>query len=211
MGKCLFMRKGETHTEPKVGLPSGYTELTYIQSSGTQYVDTEFKPNNNTRIVMDADLLDYSTNTYGNSILGVRNSDGSAAFALICGKAETATWTIMYGNASGNVTQKALGQHNIDFNKNVCSVDETSATLTANTFSSSYNCFLFTDNKGGSANTVNNSRMKLYSCQIYDNGTKVRDFLPCINPSGEIGLYDTVNKKFYGNKGTGTFIGSEVA
>ena len=53
--------------------------------------------------------------------------------------------------------------------------------------------------------------MNLYSCQIYDNGTLVRDFVPCINGSGEVGLYDLVGKQFYGNAGTGVFTGSEVA
>ena len=46
MGKVLFMRKGETHTAPTKGLPSGFTKLAYIQSSGTQYVDTGVVPNN---------------------------------------------------------------------------------------------------------------------------------------------------------------------
>lgn len=34
-------------------LPSGYKRLEYIKSSGTQHVDSGFKPNNNTRVVMD--------------------------------------------------------------------------------------------------------------------------------------------------------------
>lgn len=43
MGHCLMMRKGEVHTAP-IHLPSGYTKLAYIQSSGTQYIDTGVKP-----------------------------------------------------------------------------------------------------------------------------------------------------------------------
>lgn len=51
----------------------------------------------------------------------------------------------------------------------------------------------------------------IYSCQIYDNGTLVRDYVPCINPSGEVGLYDLVGGKFYGNAGSGVFVtGPEV-
>ena len=48
MGKCLFMRKGDTHTPPGSILPSGYTELAYIQSSGTQYVDSGITINSTT-------------------------------------------------------------------------------------------------------------------------------------------------------------------
>jgi hypothetical protein len=40
---------------------------------------------------------------------------------------------------------------------------------------------------------------KLYSCQIYDNGTLIRDYVPCLNEVGVVGLYDKVENKFYGN------------
>lgn len=53
MGKVLFMRKGNKRTTPVVPLPKGYTKLAYIQSSGTQYVDTGFTPNQDTCIEMD--------------------------------------------------------------------------------------------------------------------------------------------------------------
>lgn len=46
---------------------------------------------------------------------------------------------------------------------------------------------------------------RIYSCQIYDNGTLVRDFVPCVDYSGEVGLYDLVNAVFYGSSGTGVF------
>ena len=34
-----------------MSLPSGYTPLEYIKSSGTQYINTGFNPNQNTRKV----------------------------------------------------------------------------------------------------------------------------------------------------------------
>ena len=69
--------------------------------------------------------------------------------------------------------------------------------------------FLFSNNNVGTA--AGFGSFKLYVCQIYDNGTLVRDFLPCINPNGAVGLYDLVGRQFYGNAGTGAFTGSEVA
>lgn len=45
----------------------------------------------------------------------------------------------------------------------------------------------------------------MYSCKIYDNETLVRNFVPCKNASGAVGLYDTVGAQFYANAGTGTF------
>ena len=54
--------------------------------------------------------------------------------------------------------------------------------------------------------------MVLYYCQIYNGNTIVRNYIPCINPDGEIGLYDLANSKFYTNAGTGVFTaGPEIA
>ena len=57
--------------------------------------------------------------------------------------------------------------------------------------------------------------MRLYSCKIwkaitYEGVPLVRDFIPCKNASGEVGLWDDVNSVFYGNAGTGTFIAGEL-
>ena len=52
---------------------------------------------------------------------------------------------------------------------------------------------------------------KLYYAQLYSGDSSIRDFLPCKNASGAVGLYDLVGKQFYGNAGTGTFTAGEVA
>ena len=44
----------------------------------------------------------------------------------------------------------------------------------------------------------------LYSAKIYHEGVIVRDFVPCINPMGQAGLYDLVDGGFYANALTGT-------
>ena len=49
---------------------------------------------------------------------------------------------------------------------------------------------------------------RLYSCQIYDGNTLIRNYIPCINDVGEAGLWDNVNSVFYGNAGSGSFSAS---
>ena len=57
----------------------------------------------------------------------------------------------------------------------------------------------------GSINKDNNYYLfdghtgEIHSCQMYDNGTLVRDFVPAKDSSGEVGLYDRVNKVFHTN------------
>lgn len=206
MGKCLFMRKGETHTSP-LALPAGFTKLEYIQSSGKQWIDTGFKPNQDTRVVMNCYVISF--NSRDMFIFGARVSAGNTAFYIAADDTNT-KWFISYGNDVQNPVGTCTGHHSIDMNKNSVSIDDAITTLSASTFQSASNLLLFATNTAGSADSQRGT-MNLYSCQIYDNGTLVRDFVPCINGSGEVGLYDLVGKQFYGNAGTGVFTGSEVA
>ena len=200
MGKCLFMRKGEVHTNPGSLLPAGYTELAYIHSSGTQYIDTGFKPNQDTRI----DLKVSTTQTGSHTMAGSDISWTGNGFSIGVG-------FVHYGTETSNNSGMNDGSvHEISLNKNVLYIDGTAAkTYSVQTFSVGYPMALFANNRSGSIDEK--TAMNLYYCKIYENETLVRDFVPCINASGEVGLYDLVGKQFYGNAGTGVFTGSEVA
>lgn len=51
------------------------------------------------------------------------------------------------------------------------------------------------------------SSAKLYKAQIYSGDVVIRNFIPCYRKSDNvIGMYDTVEEKFYTNQGTGVFI-----
>lgn len=196
MGKCLFMRKGEVHTTP-LALPSGYTRLAYIQSSGTQYVNTGFKPDQNTRLVVS-----YYATAEG-FIAGSETGWKSKSFDIH-------TKLVAYNASSSNFTNVLNTKIAADFNKNVFSDDAgRSATFTSATFTSGLPLFLFASNRAGTATEAFHGR--IYTCQIYNNDILARKFIPCINTSGAVGLYDLVGKQFYGNAGTGVFVGSEVA
>ena len=206
MGRCLFMRKGDTHTVPGSRLPAGYTELSYIQSSGTQYLDTNFVPNQNTRVVLDAETTKVSTA----AIFGARQGNTSATFCAF--NISSTSVRSDYGTEQKTISvNSVLNRVVIDKNKNVFSYGNQSVTHTESSFNAECSLLLLTNNFQGSANGESLTSAKLYSCQIYDNDVLVRDFVPCINASGEVGLYDLVGKQFYGNAGTGVFTGSEVA
>lgn len=177
--------------------------LSYIESSGAQYIDTGFKPNNNTRLVIDVDLQ----NTALGAFIGARHAFQNNAFSMF---ASNVKFQNDFGAVYADVTMTTTGRHTIDKNKNVLSVDGVvKSTLTNSTFSCSYPIYLLSINNGGAAMTSYPTTAKIYSCQIYDNGVLVRDFVPAVNDNGGIGLYDKVNASFYGNAGTGAFIGGE--
>lgn len=190
-------------------LPEGYTELEYIQSSGTQYIDTGFKPNQDTRVQMDFQLIgSYSSIR---ALFGVRDeSSGTAPQQFVFWNNGSNSFRTDYFGTQKTISGLTVTDRFIvDKNKNVTTIGEETATNTSANGQCIYNIVLFGINTVGSVSFF--SALNLYSCQIYDNGTLIRDYVPAKNSSGIVGLYDVVNNEFYQNAGTGTFTaGPEV-
>ena len=186
-------------------LPEGYTQLEYIQSSGTQWIDTGFKPNQNTRVLADCDLM---SGVYPTAF-GAWSSSSGAKYILLSLSDTVARYYYNLIETDKNVTIK--GRHMLDMNKNKLIVDNVEiVTVAASTFSVSQSLYLFTFH-GGETTENFKTNAKYYSCKIYDNDTLVRDFIPCKNADGVIGMYDVVNSQFYQNAGIGVFTaGGEV-
>lgn len=184
-----------------MSLPNGYKRLEYIQSSGTQYIDTGFKPNQDTRTVIDACWT--STPTNHSTLFGSRISATKDAFFFMWAndaKRLRSGYNTGYDQA-WNIDTTV--RRTIDKNKNVTTADGITQSWTYASFQCGFNMTLLAMNANGTIQWY--ASAKLYSCQIYDNDVLVRDFVPCINASGKVGLYDLVGKQFYGNAGTGTF------
>lgn len=187
-----------------MSLPSGYTRLEYIESQKNEFIDTGFVPNQDTRVVMDAQYIGAGTTSQW--FFGVRDSS-SLKFDLCIYNSKTKVYD---GYIAQNTTYTITdARHTYDKNKNVTSIDgATVYTFTAGTISLTHSMYLFALNNAGE--TLRPAPSKLYSCQIYDNGTLVRDFIPARNASGVVGLWDDVNSVFYTNAGTGTFLAGEL-
>ena len=104
-----------------------------------------------------------------------------------------------------------FGRHLFERNANTFTIDGgTATTFTAGTWTQkvTYPLFCYRGNNGGNSGYI---KMRLYSCQIYNNRTLVRDFRPCYDPDGVACLYDEVTETYFYNKGTGNFIAGGVA
>lgn len=202
-----YQRLEVPHTDDSQ-LPSGYTKLEYIQSSGTQYVDSGFKPNNNSRVVLDFEPTDAYSSIVG--IFGTRDENsGTAANMFVFWNNGANTFrTDYFGTQQTMTVSTLLARQTVDKDKNVTTIGSVSVSNAASTGQCSNNLYLFCTNAAGTANYF--AKLKLYSCQIYDNGTLARDFVPCISDSGDVGLYDIVEEQFYANSGTGVFTAGDA-
>ena len=182
-----------------VDLPEGYTQLEYIQSSGTQYIDTGFKPTNNTRVTCESI---FPLNGETNVLFGLWDLSTSSGYAVY-------RVGDYYRNDFGpDYSQKITGISADDFtvfdkNKNTLTIGNQTVESADVTFSFDLNLYLFGRNLSGNAESFSAASMRYL--KIYAGSELVRDYVPCVDPSGEIGLYDLVNGTSCANAGTGTF------
>lgn len=173
-----------------------YTRLEYIRNNGTKYIDTGYKPNQNTRVVMDAQMM---TTEIPNAIFfGTRYAANVRTYMFFYQKAANVFLCDFGATSNGRVTFDEVGRTDrllIDFNNSSIIVNGVSKAHTATEYQSEYNLYLFAGNLVGTPSWFNDA--KLFSCKIYDNGKLVRDFIPCKNSSQKEGLYDTVSKAFF--------------
>lgn len=180
------------------------TPIEYIQSSGTQYIDSNFIPKATTRTIMKAEPMSWST---WSAFFGTRNATSPTASQAYNAAIPAATLyrSDYFGSSLTAETPTVMQITNIDKNKNICSFNNIMITNTSSTVNATTNMFLLALNDVGTAKYFLSA--KLYSCQIYDGNTLVRDFIPVKTTTNIYGLWDKINKVFYKNAGTGTFTG----
>lgn len=180
------------------------TPIEYIQSSGIQYIDSNFIPKATTRTIMKVEPMAWSAQS---AFFGTRNTNSPIASQAYIAAIPAATLyrSDYFGSSLTAETPTIMQITNIDKNKNICSFNNIMITNTSSTVNATTNMFLLALNDVGTAKYFLSA--KLYSCQIYDGNTLVRDFIPIKTTTNIYGLWDKVNKVFYKNAGTGTFTG----
>ena len=172
-------------------------EVEYIQSSGTQYIDTGITPNQDTSIEVKA-YTSTLTSTYGSTpaYLNVTASSGGTYFY----------WNGYDTGLKGNNSDTSVTVYKQDKNKayrNGTLVGECTYT----TWSASNTIYLCGRNNAGldDAGTT-----KIYYCKIWSNGVLVRDMVPVRYNGTSYGMYDKVNNVIYANKGSGSFTAGPI-
>lgn len=183
------------------------TLIEYIQSSGTQYIDSNFIPKATTRTIMKAEPMAWSAQS---AFFGTRNATSPTASQAYNAAIPAATLyrSDYFGSSLTAETPTVMQITNIDKNKNICSFNNIMITNTSSTVNATTNMFLLALNNVGTAKYFLSA--KLYSCQIYDGSTLVRDFIPIKTTTNTYGLWDNVNKVLYKNAGTGAFTGGSA-
>ena len=200
-----------TKNAPVKTVPSAYRKVTYIESSGTQYINTGhafsddfafeisfegFEPNSST-------LFGGRTNAIRTLVL--YRLSGSANFSVNIASYSGVTTPFQF---EGLDVGRHLFKMAVKANKGSVWVDDVQA-YNNRSFNGSYitgvSQTLFADNYGD--RVVENCSSKVYSLKMWQGSTLVRFLVPCYRISdSEAGMYDLVTDTFLTNSGTGTFV-----
>ena len=191
--RLMMLRKNESD------LPSGYTRLNYLESTGTQHIDTEIKPTINTKCELGVEILSDTAFLIG-YVYANDNNDYRLFMYTNVLYFDFKNYRILrvgYASLVNNYTQIEFGNYYVKVNDS-----EIFSGAYVNKFTSDGNIYLFSPNSLGK----NGSKYKLYYLKIYDNDKIIRNFIPVLNKDKIPCLYDSVSKQTFYNKGTGEFL-----
>ncbi len=188
-------------------LPAGYTELEYIESTGTQYIDTGFTTNG-IGLSIDVKVV-FLDNSSEQAVCG-REAGGGFECARSNGGVflynqydKSVSFTPVYANTVYSIQ---AGTPSDDMFIVVNGVLQKSNMAPVARTPASFNLFRH--------NFSYYAKIKMYYFKLYNNGTLVRDFVPARQDStGTLGMYDTVTNTFFTNAATSgdDFIAGPVA
>lgn len=205
----LFGAEGGGYNDCKKPLlPKEYKQVEYLQSTKTQYIDTNTLINTTrtkyvTRIKIDEVVISST------AVFGTRKTENivseDAAFCLIKNQKFRLDWVKGGSLLSNNLINKDT-IYDIEITRGYCKLNDEIYTDTNTTsINVNYPFYIFNVNNAG------NSYSRLYSGRvyysiIYTDNIKIRHFIPCYRKADyEGGMYDLVTKTFFTNNGTGRF------
>ena len=191
---------------------SDFVRVEYIETNGTQYIDTLYKPTNTTKIVTTATYLASNTTLCASRWSGEPTYDTFGIYN------NTRNEMVFF---YGRYNQQYLQIIKTNYLNKKCTytlsnqllIKEGGTTLYSNNVSfdtkissNNLNLYIFAFNTMGVANS--DGKARLYNFKIYEDTTLVRYFIPVLNKTnGKYGLFDLVEQKFYTSPNGVNFIG----
>ena len=195
-------------------LPSGCKRVKYLESDGSQYIDTGIIGKSGIKSFIDFEFVSGSFADF--IVFGSASGNGVSSWSnrFYPASARDGEWVLGYGDrfyagVSPSMGQRYKVESELLVGKQSMTVDGT--TIISNKLTTIVNSnqtmFLFGVNYVGKLNKYGGSR--IYSCWIEVGGVLVRDFIPILDMNNKPCMYDKVTKQFFYNKGTGAFLYNE--
>lgn len=186
-------------------------EVEYLESSGTQWIDTGVYGSDTLVVSMEINVVAYSssedaqiigstTNRWGSGRRGYEllyATKSSSAFGWWYDRQASINFNIYIGNkCSVNISNGVLSI------KDYTGVNHDINIAQSGSFTTSTTLPIFATRNPG---IHLSSPLRVYSVQMKRNGVTILDFIP-VRKNGVGYMYDKVSGQLFGNQGTGQFI-----
>lgn len=181
------------------GLPAEYQQVEYLESSGTQYIDTGKIYNENDEITIEVVPLEANVDkafcgAYDTTITAVMEFGFRLGKLRFDVNQEVFTYSI---GQKYKVTKRGLSWY----------VDDTYICDTNRNKTNTISYFLFGRHYKETVSDFKLSNVKIYSLKHVRGTETILNLIPCVRKAdSKPGMYDTVSETFYTNAGTGEFI-----
>ena len=179
----------------------------YLESTGTQYIDTGIKGKNNIDFDYKVNFTNVTTSSgFGiggewesqkSLYLGLIRSNGNFAYHY----ANTNAPVVVLNSVSANTDYSIQGHMWSGEQYMVINGTKSAVGTITGTFEATQNITLFRVTSSSPIYCY----AKIYYLKIWDNNTLVRDFIPCIDENNVPYMFDKVTHSAFLNTGTGQF------
>ena len=189
----------------------GYRFLTYIENPGTLdvYIDTGVIPTNTFGFKVKLAVRTFPTDS---TKFGTRQDSGNTRcnFGLANNKGYVGWNGVSVASNSPNLTAEVPFIIEANYkNARQAYINGTTLNMTMGTLATFTNHFYLLG--FGYYGSVYGAGQLLYSAEITQGNNTIMDLRPCYKiETGEAGLLDIINNKFYGNSSTGTIVKGEL-
>lgn len=184
-------------------------EIQWLESTGTQYIDTGIVPTIDIKINLEASVTTY---VGWGCVIGENSADNSADSLYVRTNSSNGVmyWCARIGGInkdSETSFEYQLNEWNsLYVDRDVFKFNEYSVNMGSTSYSvqPTLPMYLFASNYSGNPWNFRLFKGKIRKATIYDGDTLVRDFIPVrIGQTGY--MYDKVSKQLFANKGSGNF------
>ena len=188
------------------GWKRSYKEVGYLESTGTQYIDTGVQSRKNLKISITAKINE-DLNSNNLSLFGGWSGN---SYAQLCTNSSTGGWIVQWATpfADYNTKDNYKHTHVLDLSERKYTIDDITYDITSNISSDSEGT-IFICAVNNSGRVIRRTSLTLWECRIWSNNNIVRDFIPVLDDNNIACLYDKVEGKYYYNQGTGEFLYDE--
>ena len=183
----------------QIVLPQIVNFVNYIQSHGTEWIDTGLTANQNTRV--EAVVTATETQDAG-AVFGAEQTFQDRMFAIDAYGCFYGSTVYQWSSLQANVERKVEAVGNKFYLDNALVY-----TAATSSFQTPVTLTMFGFNVAASNSVTQLIKAKMKYLKIWQDGaTLSRDFRPCLDRNGVPCMYDTVSKSYFYNQGSGTFV-----